>query len=78
MREDTQNRLLPGDGSFDLPRVVAALDRIGALRWVGPEVISPVTEAMGPVEAARIAGDRVRELIARVRSEGGPPEDETP
>jgi sugar phosphate isomerase/epimerase len=69
MREDTQNRLLPGDGSFDLPRAVRALDRIGALRWVGPEVISPVTEAMPPVEAARVAGDRVRELIARVRSD---------
>ena len=69
MREDTQNRLLPGDGSFELPRVVRALDRIGALGWVGPEVISPVTAAMPPVEAARVAGDRVRELIARVRSE---------
>jgi sugar phosphate isomerase/epimerase len=69
MREDTQHRLLPGDGSFDLPRVVAALDRIGALRWVGPEVISPSTEAMAPVDAARLAGDRVRELIAAVRSE---------
>jgi sugar phosphate isomerase/epimerase len=69
MREDTQHRLLPGDGVFDLPGAVRALDRIGALRWVGPEVISPVTEAMPPVEAARVAGDRVRELIARVRSE---------
>jgi sugar phosphate isomerase/epimerase len=69
MREDTQHRLLPGDGCFDLPRVVRALDRIGGLRWVGPEVISPVTEAMPPVEAARLAGDRVRDLVARVRSE---------
>ena len=69
MREDTQNRLLPGAGDFDLPRAVRALDRIGALRWVGPEVISPVTAAMPPVDAARVAGDRVRELIARVRSE---------
>jgi len=69
LREDAQNRLLPGDGSFDLPRVIRALDRIGALRWVGPEVISPVTEAMAPVDAARLAGDRVRELIARIRSE---------
>jgi sugar phosphate isomerase/epimerase len=69
MREDTQNRLLPGDGDLDLPRVIRALDRIGALRWVGPEVISPVLEAMPPVEAARVAVDRVRELIARVRSD---------
>jgi sugar phosphate isomerase/epimerase len=69
MHEDTQNRLLPGDGAFDLPRAVQALDRIGALRWVGPEVISPVTAAMPPVEAARVAGDRVRDLITRVRAE---------
>lgn len=68
MREDTQHRLLPGDGCFDLARAIRALDRIGALRWVGPEVISPVTEAMPPVDAARVAGERVRELIARVRS----------
>src|SRR3954454_6929108 len=78
MREDTQNRLLPGDGDFYLPRAVRALDRIGALRWVGPEVISPVLEAMPPVEAARVAGDRVREMLARVRSEAAgtvsPPE----
>jgi sugar phosphate isomerase/epimerase len=70
MREDTQDRLLPGDGDFDLPGAVRALDRIGALRWVGPEVISPTTEAMAPVEGARVAVDRVRDLIARVRSEG--------
>jgi sugar phosphate isomerase/epimerase len=69
MREDTQHRLLPGDGAFDLRRAVRALDGIGALRWVGPEVISPTLEAMPPVEAARVAGERVRELIARVRSE---------
>src|SRR5215207_385785 len=58
MREDTQNRLLPGDGVFDLTRAVRVLDRIGALRLVGPEVISPDTAAMPPVEAARVAGDR--------------------
>src|SRR3954469_2410206 len=68
MREDTQNRLLPGDGDFDLPRAVRALDRIGALRWVGPEVISPVTAAMDPVDAARLTGRLVRELIAGVRA----------
>ena len=71
LREDAQHRLLPGDGSFELTRTVAALDRIGALRWVGPEIISPVTEAMPPVEAARLASDRVRELISRVRSQNG-------
>jgi sugar phosphate isomerase/epimerase len=70
VEEETFNRRLPGDGSLDLDRVVRTLDRIGGLRWVGPEVISPLTQAMDPADAARLAGDRVRELIARVRGEG--------
>ncbi|MGF7237109.1 MAG: sugar phosphate isomerase/epimerase family protein [Frankia sp.] len=66
--QDTLNRRLPGDGCFDLARVLRTLDRIGGLGWVGPEVISPATEAMIPAEAARLAGNRVRDLIAQVRS----------
>jgi sugar phosphate isomerase/epimerase len=69
LAEDTLNRLMPGDGSFELTRAIAALDRIGGLRWVGPEVISPATQAMPPTEAARLARDRIRDLIDRVRSE---------
>jgi hypothetical protein len=40
------------------------LAQIDALRWVGPEVISPTLAAMPAVEAAQLAGDKVRELIA--------------
>ena len=69
LAEDTFQRLLPGDGSFDLARVVRVLDRKGALRVGRPEVISPATRAMAPADAARLAGGRVRDLIARVRSE---------
>ncbi|MGO8862132.1 MAG: hypothetical protein ACLQRH_15400 [Acidimicrobiales bacterium] len=58
----------PGDGDLDLICVIRALDRMGALRWVGPEVISPFTASMPPVEAARLAGDRVRELLAATTS----------
>jgi sugar phosphate isomerase/epimerase len=65
MSEDTRNRLLPGDGAFDLPRVVSALDAIGGLSWVGPEVISPELEAMSGEAAAVLAGERVRSLIAQ-------------
>ena len=64
LRDDTKNRLLPGDGDLDLARAVRALAEIDALRWVGPEVISPVLEAMPAVEAARLASGKVRELIA--------------
>jgi sugar phosphate isomerase/epimerase len=68
LSEDTMNRLLPGDGSFDLTRALAVLDRKGALRWVGPEVISPALEAMDSSEAARLAVGRVRDVVAEVRS----------
>jgi sugar phosphate isomerase/epimerase len=64
LREDTRNRLLPGDGDLDLARVVRALAEIDALRWVGPEVISPMLEAMPEVEAAQLAGGKTRELVA--------------
>lgn len=70
--EETFNRMLPGDGELDLARVLRTLDRIGGLRWVGPEVISPVTAAMKPSDAARIAGGRVRDLIAGIRSDTRP------
>ncbi len=62
--EDTFQRLLPGDGDFDLARLVATLDRVGGLGSVGPEVISPATEGMIPAEAARLARDRVEALLA--------------
>ena len=62
--DDTQRRLLPGDGCFDLPRVLRTLVRTGGLRLVGPEVISPETAAMPAVDAARLAGERVRALVA--------------
>jgi sugar phosphate isomerase/epimerase len=61
---DTMNRLLPGDGSFDLPRVMASLDRIGALSLVGPEVISPAMAAMASRDAARLARQRVENLLS--------------
>jgi sugar phosphate isomerase/epimerase len=61
--EDTQRRLLPGAGCFDLARVLQTLALAGGLRLVGPEVISPETAAMPAAEAARVAGQRVRELV---------------
>ncbi|ABW13232.1 Xylose isomerase domain protein TIM barrel [Parafrankia sp. EAN1pec] len=65
---DTFNRLLPGDGGFDLVRLFRVLDGIGALGWVGPEVLSPATEGMPAAEAAGLGAARVRELIDQVRA----------
>ena len=55
---------MPGDGELDLVGVLRVLARQGALRRVGPEVISPTMTAMDPVEAATLAGDRTRALVS--------------
>ena len=69
LRQETQRRLLPGDGALDLARAVRALDAIGALHAVGPEVISPAMAQLPIREAAELALARsravVREALAR-------------
>jgi sugar phosphate isomerase/epimerase len=64
LREETQRRLLPGDGKLDLVTAVQALHGIGALRWVGPEVISPHLAALPVLDAATLALDRTRAFLA--------------
>lgn len=68
MRDDTLNRLMPGEGVFDLVRVFDVLDRIGGLAWVGPEVISPVTAAMDPQDAAYLGRQSSEAIISEVRA----------
>ena len=63
LREETQHRLLPGDGALDLVAAIRALDRIGGLRRVGPEVISPDLAALSVLDAATLAMDRTRALV---------------
>jgi sugar phosphate isomerase/epimerase len=63
LREETQHRLLPGDGALDLVAAIRALDRIGGLRRVGPEVISPDLAALSVLDAATLAMDRTRAII---------------
>jgi sugar phosphate isomerase/epimerase len=64
LREETSRRMLPGDGELDLVAVVRALHRIDALRWVGPEVISPELAAMPVLDAATLAMERTRGVVA--------------
>jgi sugar phosphate isomerase/epimerase len=64
LREETQHRLLPGDGELDLVTAIRTLHRIGALRWVGPEVISPQLAALPVLDAATLALDRTRAFLA--------------
>ena len=47
------SRLHPGEGVFDLPRVMEVLMRIGAVNDAGPEVTSREQHALDPTEAAR-------------------------
>jgi len=63
LREETSRRLLPGDGGLDLIAAIQALHRIGALRWVGPEVISPELAAMPILDAATLAMERTRAIV---------------
>ncbi len=63
LREETSRRLLPGDGALDLIAAVQALHQIGALRWVGPEVISPELAAMPVLDAATLAMERTRAIV---------------
>lgn len=65
MLQDTYNRKLPGDGSFDLASALQVLAEIGALNWVGPEVLSPELHALGPHRAAQVALQRCREVVER-------------
>ena len=56
---DTYDRRLPGDGDLDLDRTMRALEAIGALSWMGPEIFSEELRALGAREAARISKERI-------------------
>ena len=70
LREETSRRLLPGDGQLDLIAALRALHRIGALTWVGPEVISPTLAAMPVRDAAALAMERTRAIVADALAPG--------
>jgi len=73
IRQDTQHRQLPGDGVLDLVGVLRTLHRIGALSWIGAEVISPDLAAKPPAVAARLADSRTRDLVARATADRSAP-----
>jgi sugar phosphate isomerase/epimerase len=57
------DRLLPGDGEFDLATLIATLRAIDAVAPIGVEVFSDELHARGPTEAARAAGAATRRLL---------------
>jgi sugar phosphate isomerase/epimerase len=60
-------RLLPGEGEFDLVGMVAALRAIGASAPTGVEVFSDALHELGPAAAAAAAARAVRSLREVVR-----------
>jgi sugar phosphate isomerase/epimerase len=63
-KDTIRYRRQPGDGTFDLPKVINALEAVGALDWYGPEVINSDHDAMDPEEVGRLSGQRLDELLA--------------
>jgi sugar phosphate isomerase/epimerase len=68
-------RLLPGDGAFDLLGYLGALRAIGASAPVGVEVFSDTLHGMGATEAAARAARATRAVLSEVErgahAEGG-------
>ena len=62
------DRLLPGAGDFDLTGYLGALRTIGARAPIGVEVFSDDLHRSGPAEAARLAAEATRTLLAEVEA----------
>ncbi len=62
-------RLLPGEGAFDLVGYLGALRSIHAPAPIGIEVFSDDLHAQGPSEAAGLAADATRALLKQVEDE---------
>ena len=60
------DRLLPGEGAFDLVGYLSALRTIGAVAPIGIEVFSDDLHAHGPLEAARLAAEATRNVLEQV------------
>lgn len=61
------DRLLPGDGDFDLAGILDVLAEIGTIVPVGVEVFSDGLHALGPDEAATRAAAATRRVLDTVR-----------
>ncbi len=64
MDASLHDRLLPGEGAFDLVGYLRALRTIGARAPIGIEVFSDDLHARGAAAAARLAADATRAVLA--------------
>ena len=58
------DRILPGDGDFQLGPILEHLRRIGYAGWVSVELFNPELWKMKPVQVAEAAYTAVRRLLA--------------
>jgi sugar phosphate isomerase/epimerase len=61
-------RMVPGEGAFDLVGYLHALRTIGAVAPIGVEVFSDELHALGPMESARRVGEATRRILSEVRN----------
>jgi len=66
VKDTFRHRLLPGQGNFELERVLRILDRKGALEMCGPEILSTELLAMTPTAAAAVVAKSFDELADRL------------
>ena len=67
MEDTTRRRRLPGEGAFDLIGFIRMLDEIGVNAPVSVEILSDEQRARPLDEAARLAHDTTRAVLARAR-----------
>ena len=66
--EDTiNNRMLPGEGSFDFPAFLGAIERTGYAGPYGVEIFSRAFSQMEPEEAARLSFDATKRQISQFK-----------
>lgn len=68
LTETLSARLLPGEGDMDLVGNIQAWDSIGTTAPVGVEVFSSELDKLPPKEAARLAAEATRRVLARARA----------
>ena len=66
-QDSLHNRLLPGEGSIPLLRMVKTLDQIGYPGPMGAEVFSDALNERPAQEVGRVVGEATRALLARAR-----------
>lgn len=70
IEDTTRHRRLPGEGSFDLEGFLRLLDRHGVRAPVTVEILSDEQNGRAPLEAATVAMEATRRVMARAGFRG--------